>query len=396
MNMRRVTAAAIVAGLALASTANAAQSGSAGTPENRLYITPGAIYYKSPRSDDHEIGPAAIVGYTFNEWVAAEVLWGTVESDLNTSPFDGSRKDADTDLYWANLLVNLGQGERVQPFALFGAGYTDIDSENDTQFNAGLGLYIKLNQRFRIRGDVRGVYSHDEKGFEPMGFLGLSVALGSLEPPPPPDTDGDGVPDPSDRCPNTPPGRDVGPDGCERDSDGDGVNDYDDKCPNTPRGAKVDSTGCPLDSDGDGVFDGIDQCPGTPKGAKVDSRGCPIELQEDVTIDLNLEFGFDSATLTAEHKRQINDVVDFIKQYPQATAMIEGHTDSVGPDEYNQGLSERRARAVRDYLVNDVGANPNRLTMRGYGESRPIDTNDTDAGRQHNRRVSVVFSGTDN
>ena len=391
MRVRQALGAMIVASIAWSGSVLAA-NGAAGTPENKFYIAPGAIYYKAPRGDDHEVGPAVALGYTFNEWVAAEILAGTSEHDINFSEFNALREEEDVNIYWANMLIDIGQSDTWQPFALAGVGYTDIGDENDTQFNAGFGVYRKINQRFRIRGDVRGVYSHEEKGFEPMAFLGLSVALGSLTPPPPPDTDGDGVADPNDRCPNTPPGRTVGADGCQLDSDGDGVIDFDDKCPNTPRGAVVDSTGCPLDSDGDGVYDGIDQCPNTPRGAKVDARGCPIELQEDVTIDLNLEFAFDSAELTAEHKAEIDTVVEFLRRFSGASAVIEGHTDSVGPEEYNLGLSERRAQAVHDYLVNEVGARADRLTMVGYGETRPIATNDTPEGRQNNRRVAVVFS----
>ena len=92
------------------------------------------------------------------------------------------------------------------------------------------------------------------------------------------DSDGDGVVDDKDRCPNTPRGVKVDMSGCPLDSDGDGVADYKDKCPNTPRGAKVDMSGCPLDSDGDGVLDYKDQCPGTPRGTPVDVTGCPIPV----------------------------------------------------------------------------------------------------------------------
>jgi outer membrane protein OmpA-like peptidoglycan-associated protein len=89
------------------------------------------------------------------------------------------------------------------------------------------------------------------------------------------DSDGDGVVDGKDKCPNTPKGCTVNADGCPADADGDGVCDGVDKCPNTPKGCRVDASGCPIDSDGDGVCDGIDQCPGTPSGVKVDAKGCP-------------------------------------------------------------------------------------------------------------------------
>jgi outer membrane protein OmpA-like peptidoglycan-associated protein len=95
------------------------------------------------------------------------------------------------------------------------------------------------------------------------------------------DSDRDGVPDDLDKCPNTPFGVKVDNNGCPLDSDGDGVPDYLDKCPNTPAGVKVDSTGCVLDSDGDGVPDYIDICPNTPKGVQVDSLGCPVTVPQE-------------------------------------------------------------------------------------------------------------------
>jgi OmpA-OmpF porin, OOP family len=96
----------------------------------------------------------------------------------------------------------------------------------------------------------------------------------------PSDSDGDGVFDGIDLCAGTPAGAKVDMKGCPLDSDGDGVVDGPDQCPNTPRGATVDAKGCPSDSDGDGVFDGIDMCPNTPAGTKVDAKGCPVDVSE--------------------------------------------------------------------------------------------------------------------
>lgn len=179
------------------------------------------------------------------------------------------------------------------------------------------------------------------------------------------------------------------------DSDGDGVFDDKDMCPGTPKGAPVDARGCPLDSDGDLVPDYQDKCPGTPRGAKVDANGCEIKAPakampapiQKVVISNVLLFDFDSAALkpgavsaldNAYAKFKKNDNVDMV--------IITGHTDSMGSDAYNQGLSEHRANAVRDYLIGE-GANPENLGAGGKGESKPVDTNDTKEGRQNNRRV---------
>ena len=99
------------------------------------------------------------------------------------------------------------------------------------------------------------------------------------------DTDGDGVFDYLDKCPDTPEGLNVDPDGCPFDTDGDGVYDYLDECPNTQKGVKVDKKGCPYDRDGDGVIDELDRCPDTPGGVKVDRRGCPLDTDGDGVYD---------------------------------------------------------------------------------------------------------------
>jgi outer membrane protein OmpA-like peptidoglycan-associated protein len=207
----------------------------------------------------------------------------------------------------------------------------------------------------------------------------------------PMDSDGDGVYDGIDQCPNTPAGATVDSRGCPTDSDGDGVYDGIDQCPNTPRGATVDATGCPLDSDGDGIYDGLDQCPGTPAGAAVDDRGCLISIELT-----DVEFEFDSYQLTATAQTYVRQMADQIAAQadPQGTGMLElrGHTDSRGAESYNQMLSERRAQAVLDFMLEvEPDLKPfmdqGRIRAVGFGETQPIATNDTDEGRQRNRRV---------
>jgi len=142
-----------------------------------------------------------------------------------------------------------------------------------------------------------------------------------------------------------------------------------------------------LDSDGDGVTDSLDQCPNTPKGIKVDRVGCPVPIPEKVSITLLVEFDFDKSVVKPQYHGDIEKVANFLKAYPKTTGELEGHTDSIGTDEYNMKLSQRRAQSVKKYLVDKFGIDPARLSTVGYGESQPVASNKTDAGRQKNRRV---------
>lgn len=194
------------------------------------------------------------------------------------------------------------------------------------------------------------------------------------------DSDGDGVLDKFDQCPNTPKAVKVDAKGCPLDSDGDGVPDYLDKCPDTPRGMEVDSKGCPLDSDGDGVLDHEDQCPGTPKGAKVNAQGCWI--LGGVVFDTgksNIKSGFFP---------ELDAIATTLNNNYSVKVEIQGHTDSVGRASYNMKLSENRAKSVMEYLVNK-GIDPKRLSAKGFGLTRPMASNDTPEGRAQNRRVEL-------
>ncbi|WP_019519562.1 OmpA family protein [Faucicola boevrei] len=117
----------------------------------------------------------------------------------------------------------------------------------------------------------------------------------------------------------------------------------------------------------------------------------PPVAQQKYSIDLQVLFDTDKHDVKPKYMNRIAEVADFMKAHPTATANIEGHTDSRQTDEYNQALSQRRVNAVRKILIEQFGIAPDRLNAVGYGESRPIATNDTAEGRQQNRRVVAVF-----
>lgn len=160
------------------------------------------------------------------------------------------------------------------------------------------------------------------------------------------------------------------------------------------------------DEDGDGVFDRRDRCPDTPAGTQVNHMGCPLPqypasapqpeptaTPEVITLDDQGQvlFAFDSAELTGEAKRLLADVATRLTGANLVAVKVVGHTDSVGSDAYNQGLSERRARSVADFLVAQ-GVPADKLSTEGRGESQPVADNGSDAGRAENRRVELYVS----
>ncbi|HKK27134.1 MAG TPA: OmpA family protein [Gemmatimonadota bacterium] len=218
------------------------------------------------------------------------------------------------------------------------------------------------------------------------------------------DSDIDGVADGIDKCPNTPEGAHVDATGCPTDADADGVADGIDQCPSTPEGVRVDKTGCALDGDGDGVPDGIDKCPNTAPNTEVDETGCPRskvqeQLEEKGRVVLhNVYFDFDRATIRPESRPALDEVGNALVKNRQLRVEIQGHTDAVGPAAYNLELSQRRARAVLEYLLaNFPSLDRGEFVVRGYGETQPIASNATAEGRQENRRVEfVVLEGSGN
>ncbi|MFT5102580.1 MAG: OOP family OmpA-OmpF porin [Candidatus Latescibacterota bacterium] len=204
-----------------------------------------------------------------------------------------------------------------------------------------------------------------------------------------PDTDGDGVADPQDNCPTVPGLASMN--GCP-DSDSDGITDADDACPN--EAGPKSNNGCPFqDKDGDSVLDKDDDCPDVP--GTVANNGCP-EVTIEIIQQLNqysktILFDTGKSTIREESMAVLQNISNIMQEYPSAAFLIEGHTDSQGGEATNQTLSDDRAASVRTYLTS-VGVDGNRLSSIGYGEAKPIASNATRAGRQQNRRVEISLS----
>ena len=364
---------------------------------------------------------------------------------LTTPPGDYSVVDpGDLNYYAIDGVVNYSfmnmiKSKVIDPSAHFGGGYTWLGEDDRAgTLNAGLGLTLWLTETvglsfrstykqsfedvredmpshmqhyagitFKFGGkdtDGDGIYDKDDACPEVAGLKQFNGC---------PDTDADGITDASDACPDV-----AGPvefNGCP-DTDGDGIVDKDDACadvaglkqfngcPDTDgdgtedkkdkcvdvKGPKENS-GCPWpDTDGDGVYDKDDKCPDV-KGT-VANNGCP-EVSEEIVKQLNayaktILFNSGKASFQAQTFPVLQSITAILKEYPASNFSIEGHTDSDGKDTTNQKLSEDRATAVKNYLVEN-GVAASRLTSSGYGETKPIDSNKTKAGKTNNRRVEV-------
>ena len=206
-----------------------------------------------------------------------------------------------------------------------------------------------------------------------------------------PDSDGDGVADKADKCPNLAGSIDFG--GCP-DADADGIPDPDDECPNEP--GEPNAFGCP-DLDGDRVPNYRDDCPEKAAQEGIDplrSHGCPTRVYVSagtINLEESVYFASGRATIQSRSYGLLDDVASVLNEYASIKKVqIEGHTDSQGNDESNMRLSQDRAQAVVDYLKSH-GVDEARLVAKGFGETTPIDTNDTSAGRANNRRVAITI-----
>ena len=352
--------------------------------------------------------------------------YGPIEKDAN-------HLFANTDAvikYNVNTLLNWN---RLAPFVEFGGGYSVFNITGEGSFNLGTGIdyllgdskkaVLSLGTTNKGMGHLRGA-----KHFQHT--LGIGFRFGST------DTDGDGIPDDEDACPEVPglerfqgcPDSDGdGVADCEDacldtagselhngcpDTDGDGIADPDDRCPQQAGTAALQGcpdqdgdgiadaqddcptvagtvalNGCP-DTDGDGITDLDDNCPdvaGTPA-----NNGCPEmgDQEKDIINSLGqiIYFDFNSYSIIPKSIDTLEEIYEILKNYPNATIVVEGHTDAKGSTDFNQALSELRAEVELNYLVRR-GLNRSQFTYIGKGESEPVATNDTPEGRKANRRV---------
>lgn len=338
-----------------------------------------------------------------------------------------------------NFNSKLAQINMFDPYVGVGGGYTWLDEIGAGTLNATVGLNIWLSDHFGF--NLQSAYKHAFKEYGIKHFQhsgGIVFKFGGIDSDNDgifdneddcpkefgliqfsgcPDTDEDGVEDSFDECPDIPGLPNLK--GCP-DMDGDGIADKDDLCPELK--GKPNTKGCP-DKDNDGTPDKYDACPDAPGSIK--NRGCPWkDTDKDGVLDKNdkcpnqigpvnnngcpypklsqvekdkidafaktILFDLGKANLKKESKATLDNVVKIMKKYPNEKFYIAGHSDNTFTKEYNLTLSKDRANNVRDYLISK-GINANRLTAEGFGEDKPITTNETVEGRQQNRRVEILL-----
>lgn len=342
--MDRTTFKAVTLALAIGAAGFAAQSATA--DEGRFYIVPGIQWmdFDSDRQSDDELGYNVGIGYGLTDKLSTELTY----SRVNMSTLAGRDRMR---AYRLDLVYNLDNTVgKLSPFFVGGIGDTTFDTNKDTTLNLGAGLRHRFNDRVEWRAAARTFYGFDDGTYDFGIDTGLVFHLGSGAAP---------------------------------------------RVAASPTPAPTPAPAATIvDSDGDGVPDNRDACPNTPRNYAVDERGCPIMLEEVARITLNVQFDFDQAVVKPEYFEDIRRVADFLSANEDVVATLEGHTDSTGTDEYNQELSERRAAAVRQALIDRFNVSPARISSVGYGESRPVTSNATAEGRAQNRRVESGMTAT--
>jgi len=285
------------------------------------------------------------LGYAINKNWTLEVIGSGFSTETTNSQID-----IDGRQYRLDAVYNIDTTGSWRPFVAFGVGDQRLKLENkweadhDTLVNLGAGVKHNLGGNFEFRSDVRAFNSLDNEYTDLAISAGISYLFGA---------------EPAKAAPVV-----VAP-------------------PPAPVPAPVKE----VDSDGDGVFDSKDKCPDTPAQYKVDAVGCPMELTETVQIKLAVKFDTAKSIVKEEYMEDIGNLAKFMNQYTNTVVTVEGHTDSQGADAYNEKLSQSRAEAVKQVLISKFAIAADRVTAKGYGETKPVADNNTAPGREENRRV---------
>lgn len=258
--------------------------------------------------------------------------------------------ESDVETYYASLRRHFDETSFLgfEPYMGLNAGEQKIDDDDETMAGVEFGLQRAFFKYVLLDLGTRHAYSTDREYWEGQVYAGLNVMFAVS--------------------------------GRETD---------DDRRTATTQPEDVVSV---ADSDNDGVPDDRDACPDTPPNARVDERGCQIYKNVDEQTVKTIYFEFDKSDVRGQFSDEVRDAAESARD-GKSRIRVEGHTDSIGTESYNQGLSERRANSVKQQLIQEYQVDQNRVETRGYGESRPVAPNDTAEGREQNRRADIIVEG---
>lgn len=330
-------------------------------PNFETYIGGAYYHHDGDRSFDGAISLEGGIELPVNEMMSFETwLSGyEVERKNGSSEFDALRINP-------GLLFHLCDG-KVRPFISAGFSHLEYetssnDEHSESLINLGLGVKKYYDSNLIMRGELLAMNSFDNEMLDYGARIAVGYAFG--------------------RSVSTPIVEDVQPNMVSN---------------NEMSGEEVllTNTKVPfVDSDNDGVADSSDKCPSTEPAFQVDENGCPVMLTEKVSIQLDVKFPSNSSILSKDNYSEIEQVAKFMKQFDKTSVTVEGYTDDRGADEYNKSLSQRRADAVKQVLIEKFGIAKERVNSVGYGEESPIADNSTAEGRAENRRVVAVIEST--
>ena len=346
--------------------------------------------------------------YNQKDWFLSPEL-SVIYTDSGNAEYEAAA-DGETDVLRmaVNGVKTYNQDGAFQPFAKAGLGMEKMDhleqgNKNSLFIDAGAGVKVPLMDHLALKLEAIYMLKENANRWDNNAIVqaGLTFGFGAQAEEVVPvaavaapvvvdgDDDNDGVLNSKDECPNTAAGARVDVSGCflDGDDDKDGVLNAADKCPTTAANTKVDAEGCKLDGDDDkdGVLNSKDICPNTPLGEAVNEDGCPK------SITLHVKFPNDSSKIEASSYGIVQKYADFLNKYTAYSAKIVGHTDSRGSAAYNQKLSERRANAIKDMLI-EKGVPSSRVSAAGEGEAKPMADNATAEGRAKNRRIEAELT----
>ncbi len=338
----------------------------AGEGEATLNLGTGVMVFDDDRNLDNGTIGSIGLEYGFTENVAAEISYLQTSPDVENGGGHVDVREARID----GLYYFLSEG-RWLPYAAIGAGTgrfaLDGGSFTENQVNLGGGIRFVANELLSLRADLRGIHGDEDSDTDVALTIGMSWTFG----------DGNTLGN-KGRASTITPVRQPTP--IEKSV-----------VKETVKEAVVAQVVRALDSDGDGAVDANDKCPGTAKGVKVNSTGCKVKTVAVETIELDIKFPTNSSVVRAEYMSELKKVADFLTKHIDVVVNIEGHSDSRGKASYNKLLSQRRATSVKTAIVKQFAIDVKRINAIGYGEEKPVSSNDTADGRQKNRRVIAVM-----